>query len=191
MLASKDFVSPPELVAAATALFEGEINLDPASSKYANKVVQANRYFDWKDNGLNQTWKAKNIYLYPPRDIALKAEQPKSTKLFTKETYFKKSNQRVWLEVAYNKWIKREFDEGLIFITSTQVALISTQKIGIDLPMCVLKEHPKLLKDNKDLEPIKHSKVFGFIFYLPPIQDYQNRTHDFHQLYSDLGRVYL
>ena len=66
MLASKDFVSPPGLVAAATALFEGEINLDPASSKYANKVVQANRYFDWKDNGLNQTWKAKNIYLYPP-----------------------------------------------------------------------------------------------------------------------------
>ena len=41
------------------------------------------------------------------------------------------------------------------------------------------------------LKPIKHSKVFGFVFYMPPIQDYQTRIHDFHQQYSDLGRVYL
>ena len=66
-----------------------------------------------------------------------------------------------------------------------------SQKIGIDLPMCILKEHPRLLEDNKKLKPIKHSKVFGFVFYMPPIQDYQTRIHDFHRQYSDLGRVYL
>ena len=190
MLADNDFVSPPELVATAASLFGGEIELDPASSKNANKVVQASKFFDWKDNGLKQDWKSKNIYLYPPRDVALKSEQPKTGKLFTKENYFKKSNQRVWLELAYKKWVRREFDQGLIFITSTEVALISMQKSGIDLPMCVLKEHPKLLRDNKTLEPLKNSKVFGFVFYMPPIQDYQTRIHDFRQLYNDLGRVY-
>ena len=191
MLAKKDFVSPPKLVAAAASLFGGEITLDPASSEHANSIVQAEKYFDWRNNGLKQEWKSKNIYLYPPRDVSLKSEQPKSDLLFTKISYFKKSNQKVWLETAYKKWLKREFNEGIILLTSSEVALISMQKIGIDLPMCILKEHPRLLEDNKKLKPIKHSKVFGFVFYMPPIQDYQTRIHDFHRQYSDLGRVYL
>jgi len=103
----------------------------------------------------------------------------------------KNQTKEVWLELAYKKWIKKEFDEGIIFITSTEVALLVTQKVGIDLPVCVLKEHPKLLQDTKELKPLKQSKVFGFVFYLPSINDYQQRTHDFHRLYSDLGRVYL
>lgn len=191
VLATVDFVSPLDLIATTTSFFGGEIFLDPASSDNANNVVQATRYFSWENNGLIQDWKGKNIYLYPPRDISLKSDQPKSDKLFEKAKYFKKSNQRVWLELAYKKWIKKEFDEGIIFITSTEVALLVTQKVGIDLPVCVLKEHPKLLQDTKELKPLKQSKVFGFVFYLPSINDYQQRTHDFHRLYSDLGRVYL
>lgn len=191
VLASKDFVSPPELIATTTAFLGGEIFLDPASSNNANTIVQATRYFSWENNGLIQDWKGKNIYLYPPRDISLKSDQLKSERLFEKIKYFKKSNQRVWLELAYKKWIKKEFDEGIVFITSTEVALLVTQKIGIDLPFCILKEHPKLLQDNKELKPLKQSKVFGFVFYLPSINDYQQRTRDFYQLYSDLGRVYL
>ena len=70
VLASKDFVSPLDLISTTTVFFGGEIFLDPASSKHANQVVQATRYFDWKNNGLKQDWKAKNIYLYPPRDVA-------------------------------------------------------------------------------------------------------------------------
>ncbi len=84
VLSSKDFVSPPELIALTAAFYGGSIDLDPASSEHANQVVQAERYFNWQNNGLIQTWKAKNIYLYPPRAVALKHEQPKPTKLFTK-----------------------------------------------------------------------------------------------------------
>ena len=90
MLASFDFISPPELIAVSTAFLGGEIFLDPASSERANTVVQATRFFNWQQNGLNQTWAAKNVYLYPPRDIALKSEQPKSTRLFENPNYFKK-----------------------------------------------------------------------------------------------------
>lgn len=191
VLASRDFVTPPELAAVTTAFFGGEICLDPASSEHANTIVQATRYFDWKDNGKNQTWKGKNIYLYPPRDIALKSEQPRSPKLFEKQTYFKKSNQRIWLELAYSKWLKQEFDEGIVFITSTEVALLVTQKLNIDLPMCILKEHPRLLEDNKELTPVRQARIYGFVFYLPSVKSPQERTHDFLQQYSDLGRVYL
>jgi len=191
VLASKDFVSPPELVATTTAFLGGEIFLDPASSEHANAVVQATRYFDWKNNGLTQEWKGKNIYLYPPRDISIKNEQPKSTRLFEKSKYFKKSNQRIWLELAYAKWLRKEFDEGVVFITSTEVALLVTQKAGIDLPVCILKDHPKLLTDDKTLKPLKQSRVFGFVFYWPSVTNYQHRINDFRQQYSDLGRVYF
>ena len=191
VLASNDFVSPPDLVAVTTSFLGGEIFLDPASSDIANTVVQASRFFSWQNNGAVQDWKGKNIYLYPPKDIALKQDQPRSKKLFEKATYFKKSNQRVWLELAYSKWLKQEFDEGIVFITSTEVALLATQKSNIDLPMCVLKEHPKLLREQDDLKPLKQSKVVGFVFYLPSVTQWEQRTHEFAQQYSDLGRVYV
>jgi len=191
VLASFDFISPPDLIAVTTAFLGGEIFLDPASNERANTVVQASRFFTWENNGLNQTWRGKYVYLYLPRDLALKSEQPKSTKLFEKTNYFKKSNQRVWLEQAHKKWLKREFDEGIVFITSTEVALLSTQKSGIDLPICILREHPQLIKDDEEMTVKRNSKVFGFVFYLPSLKNYEHRIHDFHQLYSDLGRVYL
>ena len=183
-----DFVSPPELVATTASLFGGEIELDPASSEQANLVVQAQKYISWHKNGLNQEWRAKNVYLFPPRNILTGGEQPKDTRLFRKNLRFKKSAQRVWLELAYNKWLRSEFEQAVIFLTSTEVALLVTQKIGFDFPLCVLSEKPHLLKE-KDLKPID-TKVFGFVYYLPPREEYQQAVHNFCDLYSTLGRVY-
>ena len=183
-----DFVSPPELTATTAALFGGEIDLDPASSEQANLVVQAKNIFTWRENGLNQAWKAKNVYLFPPRNLLNGSEQPKDTRLFRKNLRFKKSAQRVWLELAYNKWLRNEFQEAVIFLTSTEVALLVTQKIGFDFPLCVLSKKPHLLKE-KDLKPID-TKVFGFVYYLPPREEFQQAVHNFCDLYSTLGRVY-
>ena len=189
-LASKDFVTPPELAGVTTAFLGGEISLDPASSDAANEVIQATRYFTWRENGIKQPWNGKNIYLYPPRDFADKSEQPKSTKIFEQPKYFRRSNQTVWLELAYQKWIRKEFDEGIVFLTSAEVALLRTQKLGIDLPICILKKQPKLLHDTPELTPCKYNRCLGFILYLPSVTETERRIHDFHQLYSDLGRVY-
>ena len=69
LFSENDYVSPPELIATTTAFFGGSINLDPASSKQAQSVVQADNYFSWKENGLKQEWNAKNIFLYPPLGV--------------------------------------------------------------------------------------------------------------------------
>ena len=183
-----DFISPPELVATTASFFGGEIELDPASSDSANSVVQASRIFTWRENGLNQEWKAKNIYLFPPRNLLNGDEQPKDTRLFRKNLRFKKSAQRVWLELAYNKWLRNEFEQGIIFLTSTEVALLVSQKIGFDFPLCIMSEKPHLLRE-KDLKAID-TKVFGFVYYLPPREGYQQAVHNFCDLYSTLGRVY-
>ena len=48
-LKQEDFVSPPDVVGVTTA-FLGGIDLDPASSKDANGLIQAQRFFTPKEN---------------------------------------------------------------------------------------------------------------------------------------------
>ena len=184
-----DFISSLELVATTAAFFGGSIDLDPASSESANSIIQADRFFTWKENGLNQPWKADSVYLYPPKSTLNGAEQPKETRLFRKNLRFKKSAQRVWLELAYNKWLRNEFGQGIIFLTSSEVALLVTQKIGFDFPLCILSERPKLLHE-QTLKPVQ-AKVFGFIYYLPSQLNYENSIRSFSEHYSNLGRVYI
>jgi hypothetical protein len=184
-----DFISPPELIATTAAFFGGSIDLDPASSESANSVVQADRFFTWKENGLNQPWKADSVFLYPPKSTLNGAEQPKDTRLFRKNLRFKKSAQRVWLELCYNKWLRNEFGQGIIFLTSSEVALLVTQKIGFDFPLCILSERPKLLHE-QTLKPVQ-AKVFGFVYYLPSQLNYENSIRSFSEHYSNLGRLYI
>ena len=184
-----DYISPPELVATTAAFFGGSIDLDPASSESANSVVQADRFFTWKENGLNQPWRADSVFLYPPKSTLNGAEQPKDTRLFRKNLRFKKSAQRVWLELCYNKWLRNEFGQGIIFLTSSEVALLVTQKIGFDFPLCILSERPRLLHE-QTLKPVQ-AKVFGFIYYLPSQLNYENSIRSFSEHYSNLGRVYI
>ena len=185
----EDYVSPPELIATTTAFFGGEIDLDPASSESANSVVGASRYFTWKENGLNQDWKAKSVYLFPPRLTLEGKDQPKDTTLFTKKLRYTKSAQRVWLELCYKKWIRKEFEHAVVFLTSSEVALLVTQKINFDFPLCILSKRPSLLKE-KNLKAIR-SKVFGFVYYLPSTENYEESIRNFYTLYSTLGRVYV
>ena len=59
-----EWYTPAEYVETVRKLF-GKIDLDPASSKLAQNVVQAERFFTQEDNGLNQTWSGK-VWLNPP-----------------------------------------------------------------------------------------------------------------------------
>jgi hypothetical protein len=183
-----DFISPPDLAATTAAFFGGSIDLDPASSDDANLIIQADRFFTWRENGLKQPWKADSVYLFPPKSTLNGEEQPKDIRLFQKNLRFKKSAQRVWLELCYKKWLRNEFGHAVIFLTSSEVALLVTQKIGFDFPLCVLAERPKLLKE-KDLKPVK-AKVFGFVYYLPSQLNYEDSIRRFTEHYSSLGRVY-
>ena len=189
-IADFDFVSPPELIGVTSSFFGGEIDLDPASSDEANTLINANRYFTFRNNGLLQSWKAKNVYLYPPREVLVYDEQPKTKRVFIRPKRFVKSAQRVWLEECYRRYIKKEFDEAIVFLTSTEVALIATQKLGIDLPLCILKTRPDLYLDTPGLPKLNNTRCFGFIYYFPSMHNTSKRVLDFNDTYSSLGRVY-
>lgn len=71
-----EWYTPPEYIAAAYAVMGG-IDLDPASSKIANKTVKAARYFAKDDSGLEKPW-AGRVFMNPPYSVNL-------TKLFVEK----------------------------------------------------------------------------------------------------------
>lgn len=59
-----EWYTPDEHLRAARDVL-GEIDLDPASSDAAQKIVKAGRYFTEKDDGLEQEWHGR-VWLNPP-----------------------------------------------------------------------------------------------------------------------------
>lgn len=55
----------PEDIAGSAKTVLGDIDLDPASSDIANKIIGAKKYYTKEDNGLSQVWSGC-VYMNPP-----------------------------------------------------------------------------------------------------------------------------
>jgi hypothetical protein len=62
---NNEWYTPPVYIEAARRVM-GSIELDPASCEQANRVVKAERYYTLEDNGLQQDWTCKSLWLNPP-----------------------------------------------------------------------------------------------------------------------------
>jgi phage N-6-adenine-methyltransferase len=62
---SVEWYTPQKYLRAVHAVL-GEIELDPATSEQANRIVQAKVFYDLTTDGLTKTWKARTVWLNPP-----------------------------------------------------------------------------------------------------------------------------
>lgn len=60
-----EWYTPEEWITRAREVL-GHIELDPASCHEAQKVVQAERYYDKQSDGLSRPWYARSVWLNPP-----------------------------------------------------------------------------------------------------------------------------
>ena len=60
-----EWYTPAEYIQAVRDVL-GTIDLDPASSDVANKVVGATQFFTAEDDGLTKDWTAKTLWMNPP-----------------------------------------------------------------------------------------------------------------------------
>lgn len=77
---NNEWYTPQKYIEMARTVL-GYIDLDPASSKIANEIVKADRYFTAEENGLSQVWYGK-VWMNPPYSKELIGE---FTKKFTDE----------------------------------------------------------------------------------------------------------
>jgi DNA N-6-adenine-methyltransferase (Dam) len=60
-----EWYTPAPIVEAARTVMGGGIDLDPASSAYAQRIVKATEYYTEKTNGLEHEWHGR-VFLNPP-----------------------------------------------------------------------------------------------------------------------------
>jgi len=60
----QEWCTPLNIIEDARSVLGG-IDLDPASSDYANTYIRANKYYTIRDNGLNQEWDG-TVWMNPP-----------------------------------------------------------------------------------------------------------------------------
>lgn len=70
-LNSNECYTPGVWVEFAKDVFQGEIDLDVASSDLANEVVKARRFFTWESDTFNQPFEADNLFCNPPFEATL------------------------------------------------------------------------------------------------------------------------
>ena len=64
--ASNEWYTPAGVLACARKAMGGDFDLDPASCTRANKLVRAERFLTFEDDGLTHSWASKRLWLNPP-----------------------------------------------------------------------------------------------------------------------------
>tara|TARA_R100001463_G_scaffold22979_2_gene55056 strand:+ start:345 stop:932 length:588 start_codon:yes stop_codon:yes gene_type:complete len=180
-----ELITNYDLIASAHALLEG-IDLDVASSKIANKYVEATDYLSPSDDGLNcQQWYGK-VYLFPPSGAYFWDKKNEKWKMTRASSPSLTSSHAVWFRKLYNSWLAGDIKQGLYF-TNCPDMIRYEQKI-FDFPICILKTAPLLLKNTSE-GVSAHKTCTSFLVYIPPMNDSANSTEKFIDIYSEKGKI--
>lgn len=181
-------VSNESVLLHAHSFFKNGIELDPASSKFANQYVNAKNYYSPLEDGLNDQEWFGDVYLFPPPQNYYWNE--KSLRWHAGRKYGKPicSGNAVWWRKMKKKWLAKEFREGLYFTNYPDTLLICQDMF--DFPICFLNFRPTLTRlYYADDRVAKSNTGMCLLIYMPPHDDSGERTDQFIKEFSDLGRI--
>lgn len=178
--AKENWGSPPWIVEAARKVM-GSIDLDPASSAEANKIIRAGHYFTKSDDGLSRLWRLNsqephrlNVWLNPPGG----------------KTDNGKSKVKLWWQKNLTQRSGPYFAQGMFLsfsIEACQVTQLGCDYSLLDFPTCFFKKRVDYL-DPVTGQPVKGNTHSSCITYLP---GRVNETHRFYETFQEFGKVTL
>jgi hypothetical protein len=181
----QELITNQDLTSNAHALLEG-IDLDVASSKVANRFVQATEYYTPSDDGLNvQDWYG-SVYLFPPagayfwdkKNVKWKKTRATSSTLV--------SSHAVWFRRLYREWWKGNLKQAL-YMTNLPDMIRMDQRI-FDFPICVLSNRPQLIRNTSTGLEKFHKTSTTLLVYMPPHGLSDEKIQRFIDIYSPIGR---
>src|ERR1019366_8128353 len=93
---ANEWYTPPRFIEAAREVM-GTIDCDPASCEFANRTVQAGKYFTHEDNGLVQKWHG-NVWMNPP---------------------YSRTLIPLFCSAFVDKFVAGEFNQGIVLVNAT------------------------------------------------------------------------
>tara|TARA_E500000318_G_scaffold68809_1_gene63659 strand:- start:264 stop:857 length:594 start_codon:yes stop_codon:yes gene_type:complete len=186
---AEDFehISNRDLIDSAHMLM-GSIDLDPASSEFANKYVQATEYYNPVDDGLNDQQWYGNVYLFPPNRSYFWDKKSDRWKVTRGLSPTLASGHAVWWRALKRKWLANEINQAIFFTNYMDMAMYC-QDI-FDHPVCIMKSRPTLMRRYYADDRIYHQTTgTSMIVYLQPQFDITSATESFLDIYSEKGRI--
>lgn len=180
-----EWITNKDLVACAHRLM-GSIDLDPASSKLANKYVEAENYFTPTDDGLNAQQWFGNVYLFPPAGAYFWDQKNMRWRMTRASSVSLTSSYAVWFRRLYHAWLTGEIKQGLYFANCPD--MIRYDQRIFDFPVCILRTTPMLVR-NTGGEVSDHKTCTSILVYLQPTDNPGKATEKFVEIYSQRGRV--
>lgn len=197
--------TPPNIVAAARLLL-GNIELDPASTKWGNQqFVRANRILTYRDNGYLKDWGRSleeeqcRVFLNPPGGRCNDQGRPVE--------YGGQSSAKAWWFKLAGEYMRKQVTSA-IFIGFSLELLQTTQlraanqhysddysdgylPVPLDFPCCYPSRRIKfLVKQGSKLIEGKSPTHANVIVYLPPYKEVAGlRTRNYHAFKHDFGAI--
>lgn len=183
---AKENWGTPEWIAAASRACLGGIDLDPASSAKANKIIQARYFYDKRNDGLGKPWNLCQFDLMTPGPTSVFLNPPGG------KTDDGKSKVKLWWRKMIGQSVCPWFSHGLFLSFSIEACQVT--QIGgensyslLDFPTCFFKRRVDFL-DPITEKPVKGNTHSSCITYLPGSL---NKTHRFFETFKELGKVTL
>jgi ParB family chromosome partitioning protein len=171
--------------------FFGEIELDPASSRIANKVVQAKRIITKKGDGLSKPWKAKTVWLNHPFQKGEKKCHPINCKkkACNDPTSVKYRGHCITEDIPSNlEWMEKlisEYEKGN-FEESLNITFVNSSETWCQL---LLKRGVQCFIDKRIEYYSPTGKKSGGVTKGSMITYIGKRENEFAELFSEIGEV--